>query len=194
MVECTVDGCNRPTRAGGMCTLHYQRARLHGTTEPQQRARGSIEFRFWRKVDQSGANGCWNWTGGTHKKGYGTLHKGDGDSRPVATHRLSYIMHTGDIPDGMYVMHTCDNPRCVNPAHLVLGTASDNVRDMWEKGRAKPKGVKGEAHLKAKITEDDVRMIRADKTRSNHELARLLGVSPNAVRYVRIGRTWTHVT
>jgi hypothetical protein len=175
-----------------MCTLHYNRMRLHGTTDPQHKARGTVQFRFWRKVDQSGANGCWNWTGGTHKRGYGTLCGPDG--RNVATHRYSYEIHKGAIPDGMYVRHTCDNPRCVNPDHLLIGTPSDNVRDMWERARARPRGVKGEKHLKAKLTEADVRAIRADSTKNNHEWARELGVSPNSIRAIRIGKNWTHVS
>jgi DNA-binding transcriptional regulator YiaG len=192
-VECEVSGCQRPSRANKMCTLHNSRMKRNGHSGPGPRALGSPEFRFWRKVDQNGANGCWNWTGGTHKKGYGTLQGGDGTNRNIATHRFSYELHKGPIPAGMYVMHICDNPRCVNPDHLKLGTATDNVRDMWEKGRAKPTGVKGEGHKKAKLTEDDVRMLRADTTKNNHEWARHFGVSANAIRHARIGRNWSHI-
>lgn len=190
-MECKIEGCNRPTRAGGMCTLHYNRVRVHGSPEPRDRARGTLAFRFWRKVDQSGANGCWNWTGGTHKRGYGTLCGEDG--KTVATHRLSYEMHRGAVPAGLYVRHICDNPRCVNPDHLLIGTPSDNVRDMWERARARPTGVRGEKHLKAKLTEDDVRAIRADTAKSNHQWARELGVTPNSIRAIRIGKNWAHV-
>lgn len=192
MKECNVAGCNRPSRARGVCTLHYQRLMLHGSTDPQDRARGTVSFRFWRKVDQSGAGGCWNWTGGTHKKGYGTL-QGEAGGKNIATHRYSYEIHKGPIPDGLYVRHTCDNPRCVNPDHLILGTPTDNVRDMWERGRARPKGIIGEANHNTKLAEAQVRVIRADKSKNNHQWARELGVTPNAIRAIRTRKSWKHI-
>jgi DNA-binding transcriptional regulator YiaG len=192
MAECSVAGCGRPKRANGMCTLHDQRMKKHGSTDPRPRSRGSLAVRFWRKVDtQSGPNGCWLWTGGTHKRGYGTL--ADQGGKTIAAHRYSYEMHNGAIPDGLWVRHKCDNPNCVNPEHLTLGTPTDNVRDMWERGRAKPKGPKGERSSKSKLTPEQVRAVRADATKNNHEWARELGVTPNSIRAIRTGQTWTHI-
>lgn len=98
--------------------------------------------RFWEKVDKGGEDDCWIWTGNKFKDGYGSFSFRD---RPHRAHRVSWIHFNGKrIPDGCYVCHSCDNPLCVNPKHLWVGTPTDNVRDMISKGRAKPipKGVK----------------------------------------------------
>jgi hypothetical protein len=90
--------------------------------------------RFWDKVDKNGPNGCWNWIGFKHKYGYGYFTVGsskDGTRRKARAHR--FVM--GE-PKGKVVMHTCDNTSCVNPAHLRIGTQTDNMRDMYDKKRA----------------------------------------------------------
>ncbi len=84
--------------------------------------------RFWSKVDKSGD--CWLWRGSVNPQGYGTFSFG-GKSR--GAHRVSYLLSKGEIGDGLCVCHTCDNPPCVNPDHLWLGTQADNMRDMGSK-------------------------------------------------------------
>lgn len=79
-----------------------------------------LVHRFWSKVDKYGPNGCWNWTASTHQRGYGSFHF-DGRSRPA--HRLSYSWAKGAIPAGLQIHHTCENKRCVNPAHLIAISA-----------------------------------------------------------------------
>lgn len=102
-------------------------ARLKGLLE--------ISRRFWPRVRQG--VGCWEWTGSTDRKeGYGYVHLGGHEvRRPMKAHRLSWEIHNGPIPEGQWVLHHCDNPKCVKPAHLFLGNRTDNMRDAARKGR-----------------------------------------------------------
>jgi hypothetical protein len=97
----------------------------------------------------------------------------------------------GEIPPGMHVLHHCDNPPCINPSHLFLGTQADNMRDKEQKGRGNHP--QGERHGRAKLTEADVLMIRASAL-SNGALARQLGVTKKTVRRARDGRAWRHLS
>jgi hypothetical protein len=137
----------------------------------------TLKQRFDEKVSPS-EFGCWLFIGAT-SGGYGSIkHKG----KSLRAHRVSYELHFGEIPEGMHVMHKCDNPACVNPQHLSLGTHLDNMRDMYSKGRRKPAtGMKNGA---AKITESMARRIVSDKTPSE-ALGKLLGVSGSRVRQIR---------
>lgn len=93
-----------------------------------------VAERFWEKVDKSGD--CWVWTACRHRYGYGKFIVKKG-TNPVGAHRLSYEFEVGPIPENLCVLHKCDNPPCVRPSHLFLGTKSDNARDMFAKGRWK---------------------------------------------------------
>jgi hypothetical protein len=96
--------------------------------------------RFWEKVDIKGPDDCWLWESAPSTSGYGVFYAGTrtagGWPQQVKAHRFSYVCIVGDIPEGMWVLHRCDTPLCVNPFHLFLGTALDNTRDMISKGRA----------------------------------------------------------
>lgn len=93
----------------------------------------SLAERFWPKVDQRGD--CWLWTGSINNYGYGMIAAGGRGGKVLKAHRVAWELTHGPVPDGLEVCHTCDQPRCVNPAHLWLGTHTENVRDMWRKGR-----------------------------------------------------------
>lgn len=133
--------------------------------------------RFWEKVHKT--DGCWEWRGGIGKNGYGCKVRVGPRSEEVAhrPHRLSWELHNGPIPPGLFVCHRCDNRACVNPDHLFLGTAADNNRDRAAKGRG------------AKVPIETARAIRSD-TISNRAAAQKYGVSTGYVSYVRSGRVW----
>lgn len=97
--------------------------------------RTTIEDRYWRYVVVQ--NGCWQWTGATVGTGYGALRNPGGGSGISLAHRVSWAIHHGAVPEGLHVLHRCDNPPCTNPAHLFLGTAATNALDKVEKGRAR---------------------------------------------------------
>jgi hypothetical protein len=112
-----------------MCELHYARWRKYGSSDKIVRATAP-EVRFWPKVAKS--DGCWEWMGSRKETGYGLFTL---DSRTSSAHRFSYSLAFGSIPAGMEVCHHCDNPPCVRPDHMFLGTHSDNMRDRFAKGR-----------------------------------------------------------
>lgn len=154
---------------------------------PPELARAS----FWAQVDKT--NGCWLWTGSVNNWGYGRVKTTF--TRERGAHRISWELHNGAIPKGLLVLHNCDTPRCVNPAHLRLGTDADNAADKAARLRSNH-GVKGNH---AKLTEDQVRYVRATyrKTGPNQgngsRIARELGVGPGVVYAICLGRTWKHV-
>jgi hypothetical protein len=96
---------------------------------------GTILSRFWKYASDQPGLDCWEWQGGKTAAGYGEL--GVGTNKTMYAHRLSYRIYRGDIPRGLYICHACDNPGCVNPAHLFLGSDADNQRDKIQKGRSK---------------------------------------------------------
>jgi hypothetical protein len=104
-----------------------------------------LELRFFEKVDKTET--CWNWTGSKNRSGYGYLHFVDGYVRkPYRAHRLSWELHFGEIPEGVLVLHKCDNRACVNPMHLFLGNHKDNMQDCAAKGRVKTVGQSRKTH------------------------------------------------
>lgn len=91
--------------------------------------------RFWKKVDKKSDEKCWNWIACKNKQGYGRI--GIAASECVNAHRFSWVLHYGQIPQGLFICHKCDNPSCVNPKHLFTGTRQDNTNDMVLKKRSK---------------------------------------------------------
>jgi len=151
----------------------------------------SLADRFWEKVDKQGPDECWEWIGGKHNKGYGQIQA---YSRLDKAHRVSWMINNGPIPENMCVLHHCDNPSCVNPAHLWLGTNADNVRDKMEKGREAHNG--GEKNGSAKLTEPKVRRVIAflDAGYSHKKIAAFFNVSRSTITFINTGGTWGIVT
>lgn len=156
---CSIDGCDRKHQGHGYCNVHYQRWLKYGDAEhPGVMDRRSWEERFEARVLKT--ESCWLWTGPVHSFGYGVVASKDCGHKSIGAHRASYLHFIGDIPDGMCVCHVCDNPRCVRPEHLFLGTNKANIADMV----AKRRNTRGESHPKAKLTERQVREIRSSYT------------------------------
>ena len=146
--------------------------------------------RFWRKVDKSGD--CWEWTAAKCSTGYGWI--GIGNRKTQAAHRVVWELTYGPIPDGLCICHKCDNPGCVNPDHLFLGTYGDNMKDMWDKSRHYRR--LGKENVWAKLTEDIVRQLRDEwqtKPFNMSQKARDLGIHMSTVERVVKGQTWKHL-
>jgi len=133
------------------------------------------------------SDGCWGWHGAINKKGYAFVCF-NGVSK--GAHRVSYLKNKGEIPKGMYVLHSCDNPPCTNPDHLFLGTAKDNVMDMDNKGRRGSR--KGIFNASAKLKYQDVREIRkrAEEGEPKAHIAREFNVSPRNIDMIIKRETW----
>lgn len=141
--------------------------------------------RFMAKVTPDGE--CWRWTAFKNWDGYGVFGIG---KKAVSAHRVSYTLFIGEIPLGLCVLHTCDNPWCVNPRHLYAGTQLQNIRDRVTRGRSG--SLRGEAHGRAKLTASDVETIRAEIAGGavQRRLAERYGVTPTTILGIKKRRIW----
>lgn len=148
--------------------------------------------RFFSKVSKGEPGGCWHWNAARMQSGYGNFGI---DNYVHKAHRVSYALHNGSIPEGLMVLHKCDNPRCVNPEHLYAGTAKQNSQDAVRRGRHSPGKVVGEASHLAKTTDVMVRNMAALHCAgfSEMDLVAMFGFSRSIVSSVIHGRAWKHV-
>lgn len=156
--------------------------------------RQSVERRFKERFVALSPDECWEWTGLRGDSHYGLLSVSIGSGWwNEGAHRLAWVLHNGPLPDlpdhgRAHVLHHCDNPPCVNPKHLFVGTYGDNNRDKAAKGRAP----RGETHPITHVTEEQVRSLRADP-RPQRELARAYGLAETTVHNIKHGLSWAHI-
>lgn len=141
--------------------------------------------RFWAKVDVGKPDECWNWTGAKHPFGYGKIWTGEG-FKP--SYHVSFLLVGNTIPAGMLLRHKCDNPSCVNPAHLEVGTTKDNIQDKLDRKR----GNNGIKHGNSKLSDADVLAIRSSSEKGIR-LAELYGVSRSVISMIKSGKAWKHL-
>jgi hypothetical protein len=144
--------------------------------------------RLYKRI-QISESGCWDWMGSINGNGYGTMAAW-GKSEGV--HRVMWIITKGSIPEGKRVLHRCDNRRCCNPKHLRLGTQSDNIKEMDQKGRRATPWAGGEQIGTSKLTVPQVIAIRAD-SRPRYQVAADYGVTPECIGLIVNRRSWRHV-
>lgn len=144
-----------------------------------------IKQKLLRNCELDSNTGCWNWKKYT-QNGYGRINV---DGKMWRAHRVSYLLFRGEIPPETLVCHRCDNPVCINPDHLFLGTHSTNNQDMWDKGRHKKVDNRGERYGACKLSWEIVREIR-DSKKTAKELAIVFNVSPSHIYLIRSGKVW----
>jgi len=187
---CGVVMCEKEQyRTTGYCRSHARAMELYGDplAQKQQQWHGlSVRERFLKYVKKTDT--CWLWIGSKDKNGYGRLNIKDS---PTLAHRLSWLLFSGasGIPIDRNILHKCDNPSCVNPEHLYVGTQTQNINDMYSSGR----GYRRPGHRQSILTPDDIREIRASKLPGKF-LAQDKGVSEATISEIRTGKIWRHVT
>jgi hypothetical protein len=183
---CSVDSCTKKYYGKGYCEKHYQRVRKTGSPEDKTGHHVVLVDKFFKRVEKT--EYCWNWTG-PKRKGYGHVWV---NGKTVRAHRASWMLVNGEIPDGLFVLHKCDNPSCVNPDHLYLGTHTDNMKDKVERDRCAHLDRRGELGGRSVLTNEIVLSIRAD-SRINKDVAEHYGVDRSTISDIRRRKSWKHI-
>jgi hypothetical protein len=185
---CCIKGCDKPVLAMGMCVNHWRMNKKHGSPvaeRPLSAANRGLpaEDRFFKNVHKSD-DGCWIWQASVDEDGYGNFAALVNGVKVTKAHRFSYMHHTGEVlTPFQLVMHSCDNPPCVNPDHLSPGSAAENTNDMIRKGRH-IEGRKIHSAKVSKLSDDEVRELLADP-RPYEEIARAYGIHKQHVNMLK---------
>ena len=178
MTQCSIEGCQGNKHAKGLCKHHYQTQWRTGKTDLIRPVfRGNKYQRLEHYSRPSDCSDCIVWIGHKDKDGYGAMRDGKKMVRP---HRVAYEKEFGAIPEGMSVLHKCNNPDCVNPAHLYLGDHSQNMKDRLKSGNY----ATGERHPNSKFSDETVNLIRMESG-TNKYISQKYGVSVTQVRNIR---------
>lgn len=193
MKICRIEGCERKHKAMGMCDTHYSHYKRTGRLDGRRVK--PLSERLWARVGQGSPDDCWEWRGYVHPTGYGQIGYDHKKGNVIHTHRAAWIVTHGEIEDGLWVLHKCDNRLCCNPDHLWLGTPKDNTQDMMSKGRRRKavQVVRGVDVRQAKLTDETVRAMRAEPPMTFKALGAKYGVSAATANKVILRRTWDHV-
>ena len=182
--ECSVENCSGIISAKGYCHKHYQRVRKTGSLE-----RSTGIDRFYRGFKKGGRSECWSWLKGKDDEGYGCIYF---DGKRTRSHRVSYRLYYGIIPDGLHVLHRCDNPSCVNPYHLFLGTNKDNMKDKVSKNRQN----KGSYVHCSKLTKEEVLEVvyLVSQGWSERKVSYFYNINSSSVNKIMTGISWSWLT
>lgn len=196
--KCSVELCHRTARGRGLCHRHYKRLMKHGdVSHITIRKPKDLLLSIFARTEIKGDADCWEWGGPRYPGRFGYGKASSAKDGNVIVHRYVYSRLVADIPPGMLVLHRCDNPPCVNPAHLFLGTHQQNMDDMKAKGRSRSiHRLRGSSSKSAKLRDEDVIAIKKAFLRGgrNFALAREYGVHPDTIARIRRGIYWSHIT
>jgi hypothetical protein len=187
MKICTIPNCLNAYYAKGLCNKHYLRRKRGQDLYSQSVYEETPLERFSKKYTKA-ASGCWEWD---FPRPDGRANTFNYDGKVQSAYRVSYQLHKGPIPEGLCVLHHCDNGLCVNPDHLFLGTHHDNYEDMRSKGRSNTAHGEQKKRI-AKLTEEAVRDIKTSSMNGS-QLAKKYGVDRRTVYDILDGKTWKHV-
>lgn len=182
---CSVTDCDNKVKARDLCSAHYERLRKYGDVSTTSHGKPVMERISTIGFDITERE-CWEWRG-AKSHGYGVLRV---NRRNELVHRLMYLHHKGEIGEGLLIRHSCDNPPCVNPQHLLTGTVLDNARDAQTRGRTP----RGESHWNSILTYARVADIRdrVENGESQTKLAEEYGVVVSAINGIVKHRTWVN--
>lgn len=181
---CSIENCLNKHKAKGFCQHHYSQFRYSGYVKTSFLYIWEDPPRFWAKAKILTPNLCWDWSSTLFTNGYGKAKfLIDGEFSYIA-HRIAYFLHYGENPGKLNVCHKCDNPRCVNPHHLFLGTHQENIADKVTKNRAgfKLDAVKVSA-IKKRLAQGEIQA----------HLAKEFGVCASTILQIKHGRMWKHI-